>query len=81
MTPNVIKFVSADKLTGYQLWSSYGSNRLPEHVIERMVSAPLAPQHEDVDCAFRVLRRRYELFDRYIDETNGNYVWEYREVI
>ena len=81
MRPHVIKFVSADKLSAYQLWS--GMDR-PQPVIDRIGMRrlnfnPVNP--DEIPTAPNAVRRRYELYDRYCDETNGNIVREYREIL
>lgn len=81
MIPNVIKFVSVDKLVLYQQWNS---NRPPEPVISRVGAyTPRCSWDirnlDTIPESFHVRKREYELFDQYVDESNGNRVSEYRE--
>lgn len=79
MGPHVIKFVSVDKLSTYQLWPS--RSIAPEYVLSRSGFSALrcASAKDDLCPGLCAHRRFYELYARYVDETNGNIVWEYRE--
>lgn len=78
IAPNVIKFRSIDGLTRYESW--YRPTR-PEDYLYRMGVASLqcAVAENKIPDSIPTYRRTYRLFDCYIDQENGNRVFEYRE--
>jgi hypothetical protein len=79
MRPHVIKFTSIDGLSRYEQWWKPSA---PEEHLERLGVAKLQVATinvNDFPVSLRTYKRIYYLFDSYIDPTNGNYVWEYRE--
>lgn len=82
MIPQVIKYVSIDGLTRYEAWNQ--PLKQPHDILTRQGVAPLKLQVswdklEDFPVSSRLYRREYRLYDAYIDEANGNRIFEYRE--
>lgn len=81
MIPNVIKYISIDGLFRYEAWNN--PTRSPKEILTRIGTLELLPvaYKENIDLpGFMQLQKRvYRLFDYYVDEINGNRVFEYRE--
>lgn len=80
MVPDIIKYVSVDKLVRFEEWTNREVH--PEPILRRIAVScarvnfnydPVVPMPQPTRL------REYELFRQYVNPANGKAIWEYRE--
>lgn len=82
MIPNIIKYVSIDKLVRFEKWTN--PNARPEPMLTRTGILPINSTF-NIDPfvpsapSIQAVRRCYEHRDEYVNPVSGLVIWEYRE--